>query len=421
MITVEEQLKNRTISRPDPLLYGLTRLAFSIPRAIYGGIKVNFHFEKKKMRGKQVILLGDHASFNSPFYIVNTYPFVPLNIVTGYHHAFSRGLYKPGLALGVIAKKNFCNDIVSTRQMVQVIQRGGSLCIMPEGVSSFCGCTNPVVPGTANFLKKMGVTVVLCKSYGFYNARPSYKRRDTKGYRQLDYYVLFTKDDLKNKTVDEIENDLAKAIKYDDIKFNSDHKCEYKFDDVNGIENQLFRCPRCGSINKMKVNGRDIICEECNNTIHINEYHETKSLNDSLCPYDNTVSWYKDERKAIRREVKEPDYTYSYDTYLYGIHTDKPHINPFYLAGEGRVTISTKSINYKGTRNGENVDLNFDLSIIPTFKHEKGSNICYYHGEFFEFKPKDPKESTMRLMMIVEELHAHIDPKWKKAIEDAYE
>ena len=88
-------------------------------------------------------------------------------------------------------------------------------------------------------------------------------------------------------------------------------------------------------------------------------------------------------------------------------------------AGEGR--LDQRQLRYIGTRNGEEVNLGFDISRMPSaaITTSLNTNIFYYDGECYLFVMKGDPRHAVKIMMAVEVLHDMGDPEHRKARSDA--
>lgn len=421
--TLLEKLDRREIHLPSPIVHVLVRTGCFFYNLKYKP-KYIYHFDRDEMKGKQVILLSDHASNHSSFYAVAGYPFVKLNAVLGYQHFFTRFLYTLFTQYGAIPKRNFETDLRAVRQMVKVINMGGSLLLFPEGTFSFAGSNQPINPSTVNFIKQLGVTVVLCKSRGLFCSLPVYRKKEIKGHKEIHYEILFTPEELKEKSNKQLYRKFLDRFRYNDLDWNLQERHKYLNPDGNaeGIDKMLFVCPKCGKEYTMHVEGEEFVCNDCGNRVKIDEYYATIPVGkDSVCKYRHINEWFIDQRKIVRKQIRKRKFEISYECELKDLHTDKARFKNFFVCGEGRVTINHDGIRYVGTKNGKQVDLQFKLELIPCFKCTlKGENILYYHNETFVFKPKTNTNRIMKYMIAVEELHNSIDPVWKKVYADAY-
>ena len=136
-----------------------------IGAATFGsGVKYEYLFDKKAMKGRHVLILADHASTDSYLYVLRGYPFVEPNVVIGYQNIFIRGIFGLFLKCGIIPKKLYEPDLRPVISMLRIVRAGGSLLLFPEGIQSMDGSTQPINPATAEFVKRCGIDVVLCKS-----------------------------------------------------------------------------------------------------------------------------------------------------------------------------------------------------------------------------------------------------------------
>ncbi len=422
--TPNEILHNRHIALPSA---GTSKFLRFLLKHIQSKADVSYEyaFDTEEMKNKQVILLADHATRDAYKYVVYGYPFANPNIVVGYQNIFIKGLFKLLLKAGIIPKRLYQTDLKAITDMLRVLKLGGSLCLFPEGIQSASGSTHPIYAGTASLLKKAGVTVVLCKSYGSYLVKPRYKRTENEGHQEFRYEILFTPQELSYMSVDEIYEKMLERFKYNDFEWNKKSRCKYKGPKgeplAKGIEYILYRCPKCKSEFNIVTEGDDIVCRHCGNTVTLNEYYDLipKSENDYM-PYSSVDEWFKHQRKIVGEEVKNP-FCYEYECEIYDVHHDKLSFHPYYSCGEGKIKITNDKILYKGTRHSEYVELTFEVKNSPSFVFTPNQdNDIYCHDEFYSFRPKTDKVKVVKYMLLVEEAHRLVDTTWDKISGDVY-
>lgn len=382
-----------------------------------------YHFRKEEYRHKQFILIGDHASRGVYAYTITGSPNPYMNIVLGFHNLFSRRFFRFLLALEVIPKKLYEPDLHAMGQMSRVVKRGGCLCFFPEGIQSVSGSTMPMNPGTIAFLKRQGVDVILCKSYGAYLCSPRYRRDLAKGPMEFHYEVLFTGKELKEKREEELYAKYLERFSYNDFLWNkmAHHRYVFEGGSARGIEGILYHCPRCHKEFGIYGDGDDIICRACGNRIHLDEYYELRPYEGSICGFDSIDAWFKYQRRLVRQEIRDEAFAAIYEADLVTLHYDKLYDEQEYVIGCGTVTISREGIRYTGTKNGETVDILYELKHIPSFTFmPQKDNDFYYGGEYLLFRPKKDKARVVKYMMYVEELHNLGDPHWDKVSRDVY-
>lgn len=418
---LEEILNKRIITTPNRFCYGIFRLATKWLNLKYRP-EYYYHFDKKEVEGKQVVLIGDHAGFSSFYYMLGGYPFARINAVTGYHQVFRKFLFTLLLKSGVIPKRHFSKDVSTVRWILKLAKQGNSIGIFPEGLYSISGSNHPINPGTLSLIKKLELPVILFKSYGLQCSHPSFKDRSVRGKQEYHYEILYTPEELRTKTEDELYDKLLERFRYNDFAWAIREKNAYdwKGRQAEGVEQLIYRCPRCGSEFTITSHMDMIRCTACGNTIRMSECYELSPAGaEDVCPYQNTDEWFKDQRRNVIKEIADPDFSVTYECEMIDLHMDKTRFRPYYVCGEGTTTINHEAISYKGTYKGENVELSFDIAKIPCFKFEENCrNVFYYDKQYYSMKPRDGR--AVKYLMIGEELHNQIDPIWNKVCRDAY-
>ena len=164
--TQQEKLQARQINPPNGLLYsGLMQIVKLLNRQIH----TTFHFkaDPRQDSGPYVIISNHASRVDYQFTGPACYP-RKLNFVVGYNEFMRFPICLILKWAQAIPKKNFTPDLYCMRQMRRVIQQGGCLCLMPEGMSSITGMAQPVMIGTGKFLKMLGVPVYYTKVSGGY-------------------------------------------------------------------------------------------------------------------------------------------------------------------------------------------------------------------------------------------------------------
>ena len=418
-----EIIANREVKLPKTGAMIFFRVLLFI-KSLIAHPKYYYHFNKKEMKGRQVVLLSDHASRDTFYYTISGYNFVNPNVVIGYQNIFKRGLFKPFLDSGVIIKNLYEADLKAIKQMFDVVKMGGSLCLFPEGIQSTSGSTHPMNPSTIKFLKKLDIDVVLCKSFGTYLSRPRYSSSTRKGPIEIHYELLFTKNELKEKSVDDLYDKYLERFKYNDFKWNEIHHYRYKGKESNacGITKIIYYCPKCGSEFTLEEKGNHIKCSRCGNEVIIDDYYDIIKVDDALMPYKDIDEWYKAQRKLVQEEVKDEAFEVKYDVYSIDLYYDRLRKNQYYIDGEGIIIINKEGIRFNGTKKGEKVDILFELSNTPSFTFTPGKeNDIYYHGQYYSFRPKNNNLKVVKYMLYVEEMHNMIDEAWNKVSRDVYD
>ncbi len=383
-------------------------------------VKFEYLFDKKRMRGRPVLLVADHAATDSYLYVLHGWRFSQPNVVIGYQNLFVPGLFRIFLKAGIIPKKLYEPDLSTAVSMLRLKKNGASFLLFPEGIQSMDGSTMPVNPATAGLIKHLGTDVVLCKSRGAYLADPRFDHGNRRGPVSFSYSILFEKEELDSLSEDEIYTRLLSRFVYSDFAANEKEKLVYrsKYGNARGLEKILFLCPVCGRKYGIRTEKDRIICS-CGNAVRVDETYSLIPEEGSALPFSRIDSWYAREREEVRRETSDPGFLLSWRADIYSLVTDRLSKNDCRRDGEGILTLDPEKLVYEGTRRGENVRLEFDLRRIPSMPFVSGTgNEFFYKGEYFRFVPKAPSPLPVYILMAEEELHNALDPVWRKFSED---
>ena len=407
--------------KPKPLYAFLVRALIAIS-TVGKKAKFTYHFNKKEMRHKQVIILADHSSTDNYLYAIKGYPFVSPNVVIGYHNIFVKGLFRILLGAGVIPKRLYTPDMSTAISILRLIKHGASVMIFPEGIQSMAGSTQPINPATAALLKKCTVPVVLCKSYGAYLNRPRFDGEYRHGPMEFSYELLFSKKDLGEKSADEIYDILIDRFRYDDFLWNSKKKYVYKGKHQNafGLDRILFVCPRCGKHFSLRIENDDIVCV-CGNRIKVDGSYSLIPYEGSSLAFERIDEWFQWQREVVRREVEKPGFSFSYEAEYQTIDTQTIGNDNCVSLGEGRITIDAEHFVYDGTNEGERFVLDIPIIAIPSAPFVSGhANEFFHNNDYYRFIPKETPALSVKILLMIEELHNLSDDIWRKACSDVY-
>lgn len=414
MKTLEEKLHEQIIKKPNTLIYNFLGYFWKYTVARKYKIKATFIDNPKDEKGPYV-LLSNHASRMD--YIFTAVPLLPhtFNFVVGYNEFFRSHLHGILNFMHEIPKQNFTPDLYAIREMKRVINNGGRLTLFPEGMSSISGGSQPVALGTGKLLKFLGVPVYLANIKGAYLVSPKFNLKERKGPVEVSFKKLFTKEDLKKLSGDEIYDILNKEIRTDDYTYNLTKKNFYKSDSIaENIDQLLYKCPKCGAEFE-NVSGNNFIeCKKCGNKVYLDNYYNLKPEKDAKS-FKTPKDWFDYERKFVKEEIKDPSFELKEEVdigflpkyeYLKNMKTSE-------IEGKGILTINHKGIFFKGERNGKPYEFNLTLQETPTYGMCTDASRFYtfLKGEFIEFYPK--RNSVIKWLLVTEELHRMHGGHWQ--------
>ncbi|MBR5192274.1 MAG: 1-acyl-sn-glycerol-3-phosphate acyltransferase [Clostridia bacterium] len=422
-IDYHKEFKNRKIKKPNMFIAHVVQFVF---KQIAKKRNTEFVYTEEylKLKNSQVIYLCQHKSSLDYIYLFAGLKNLNMHVLCGYQNVFQKNIYKLLKSLGVIAKMLYQPDMQATRQMFQGIKRGGSIIIFPEGIQSTSGSTHPINPATKNFIIKAGLPVVLVSFKGTYFSRTRYSTDVKKGKITVTFDKLFSAEDIKNLSQDEIHNKLLQKFKYNEFEEFKNEKVAFygKKPNIYGLDNVIYKCPNCKSEYEFSTKEDVMTCGKCNFAIKMDEYYDIRSVNGNL-PFSNIDEWYKWQRKVIAKEILSEDFKLSSLVKVGKINVKKLDNNYSLLYhGEGKLTLTNKGLTYEGTFEGETKKLFFEPEQVYSLTMSLQYDLdLYYKSEYFNFKLLEDEKKVAKWMIAAEEIHNLHDTTWKKVSDEVYE
>ena len=300
---------------------------------------------------------------------------------------------------------------------IEKMKSGISICIFPEGMSSISGANQPIAVGTGKLLKKAGVPVYYSLIRGGYLTSPKYNLKDRLGKVEVEIDQLFTPEDLKSLSTQEIEDIINKSIYHDDYAWNKVAQNHYDIGDTGAedLETLLFWCPKCGKQHVMKTEGNKIFCEVCGNGAALLDTYELVPFDDTCIIPETQTKWFDMQREVIKEEVSKEGYSLTETVdlgmlpdykYLFGDATSE-------IVGQGQLTLDHTGLTYDGTKDGQPWTFHVDIKNLPTYGMctDVSRFYTFVDSEFVEFYPKH--NVVEKFFIATEEIHRLMGGKWK--------
>ncbi len=309
------------------LLYIVSRLL--MPR----GIK--YEIEKIGMEDLRppYFLLSNHMYFiDFQLSAMATFPHRVNNVAT------VDGFYRRPLLmelLGCICKRKFTTDLHLIRSIKRVLSRGDILCMYPEARYSPIGTTAILPEALGKMIKMAGVPVVALVHHGNYLHTPFWNyRKKRKVPLKTTMTKLLTAEEVKEKSVDELNKIIKDALYYDEYEWQRENRI--KIDEpyrAEGLHKVLYQCPKCKAEHKMASAGAEIYCEECGKKWTMDEYGVLHAVSGET-EFSHIPDWYEWQRANVRAEIERGNYSFSDEVEVYSL----PRCMKFEKLGKARLT-----------------------------------------------------------------------------------
>ena len=362
-------------------------------------------------------LIYNHQSRMDYIYITQaTYP-RPLNFVVGYNEFFRSHLQFIFKLIHNIPKKNFNSDVASIRAMNQIIKQNGVVCIAPEGMSSITGHNQPIALGTGKLLKHYHIPVYMVKLKGAFLSNTKVCLDERYGKVDVTLQRLFDEEQLRNLSVEDIENKINEELWQDDYEWNKKERIKFdmKGNSCSHLHDLCYHCFKCNKDFTMFGEKDKIVCKECGNGATLNEYYDLIPLDDTCVIPESISKWVDEERRLVYHEIQDENFEFKEEVKIGKIPEDHYLKNQATseICGEGILTINHEGFFYKGTKDNQEFEFKIDYNHLPTLGMPIDVTFfsIYHDGKYYDIFPKNAVVG--KILLIVEEMHRLHVNAWK--------
>ena len=318
--------------RPNFLLQSVVRVA-SLPDLWATNFKFTKH-DMEKVKGQPCLILMNHSCFMDLMIMSRIfYPQKYAIVCTTDGFVGMEWLIR---LLGCIPTQKFVSDVTLIRDMEYMLkEKKTSVLMYPEASYSFDGTATALPRKMGVLLKKLGVPVVMVTTKGAFTRQPLYNcLRKRKVPVSAEVRCLVTAEELKTKTVRELDEMLDEAFSFDHFAWQRDNGIEVKDDTrAEGLERILYKCPHCGTEGKMVGKNTTITCKHCGKQWEMDTLGQMKAV-EGETEFSHIPDWYAWERREVRRELEDGTYSLETDVNI-GMMVDFKSI---YMVGEGHLS-----------------------------------------------------------------------------------
>ena len=311
----------------------------------------------------------------------------------------------------VIPKKQYTADTLPIKAVSKVLKKGGCVTFAPEGLASDFGGNKPIVPGTSKMFKHFKVPVFLCYLEGQYLQSTKVCLDDRFGETHATLSLLFSKDDVANLSVEEMDDIINEKFRRNEYAWNKEKKIKWQ---TNGrichrLEDICFKCPKCKQEFTMVGTGDKIECLNCGNGATMDDYYEFHPYKDAVIP-ESPHDWFQQQRIDIIKEIRQdPNYFFEEECKIGNLDEYKllKGKNTSNIVGEGKIRIDHKGMHYFGTRNGAPYEFHVDYKQLYTLIVQLDTSYfnLYINGEYFDIFIKN--HTFGKILLLVEEMHRY--------------
>ena len=301
------RLKHKKPRKPSRFLAAVVRIV-SAPTLK----KTDFSYTTERMElvGKQpCLILMNHSSFTDMKLAFGIFYPRRMGIVTSVD-AMSGILGKLMRWLGCTPTHKYVSDISLISDIKYMLKENKTSVLMyPEAGYSFDGRTTTLPRGLGVLMKRLGVPVVTVITQGAFHRDPLYNMlqiRDVKVSAHVK--CIATPEEIKEKSVEELDTLLDEAFSFDNFAWQRDHKISVDVPfRADGLHRILYQCPHCQTENQMEGKGIHLTCHACGKKWEMDEYGQLAAM-EGETEYPHIPDWYTWQRERVRGELEDGSY-----------------------------------------------------------------------------------------------------------------
>lgn len=356
--------------------------------------KYHVKFDKtaiKDLKGPYVLVHNHESFFDFAWCYGPLYPQL-VHSVMAYNYfcnsMFGRILHNH---VGAFPKMLFSPDISAIKNIKRVIKDDGIVTLAPEGRLSPHGALESINTSTIKLLKNLGVPVVIAKVHGAYLSIPKWAKKKRIGRIDVNYNVLFTKDEITSLDDEVLYQKLYNNLNYDEFAWQKENKQLYKCNKMaEGLEGIIYICPKCHKEFTLSTHKNSISCSHCGFEASLDNYYDFHS--DFEAMPNNIKVWFDLQKEIEKEKIYNQNYTLNTSVTL---KMPDPNGHGLVVVGTGEATLTSEGFTYKGTINNEEKEIVMPIDSLPALPFGANEDFEFYaNNTFYYFIPKDPKTSV---------------------------
>lgn len=379
----------------------------------FGLMGTKFHYETEGMeaigKDEPCLILMNHSCFLDLMMASKIFYPRPYTIVCTADGFVGMGglMEKLMRAIGCFPTRKFVTDLSLVTDITHCLKDlKCSVLMYPEASYSFDGTATALPRKMGVLLKRFDVPVVMVRTFGAFSRNPLYNELQVRKSVPISAKVscLFTREDLKTKTVQELSDELDEAFTFDHFTWQQEQKLEITDPfRADGLHRILYKCPHCQTEGAMEGRGIKLRCNACSKSYTLTPLGQLEAdTGDTEIPH--IPDWYAWERSEVRRELESGQYRLETDVDIAMLADYKA----IYKVGSGHLHHGTDGFHLTGC-NGK-----LDYTQSPTacyglyadyYWYEIGDMVCIGNNEqtYYCF----PKDNTpvAKVRLAQEELY----------------
>ncbi len=268
------------------------------------------HTESRmELVGKQpTLILMNHSSFIDLKIAYKLFFPKPMCIVSTFDSYIGKRWLMP--LIGCIPTQKFVADIQLLGDIQYALEKKKCNVLMfPEAGYSLDGRATALPSGFGMLIKRLNVPIVSVSTDGAFLRQPLYNELKTRKVKTTAHVqCLLTPDEIKEKSVKEIDEIVASVFGFDNFKAQLESKTVVDTPDrAKGLERVLYRCPNCQAEGEMNGEGTAITCKHCGKSYEMDVFGQLRAL-DGETEFSHIPDWFDWQRECVKNEIINKEY-----------------------------------------------------------------------------------------------------------------
>ncbi len=398
---VGEDMKKTTLKKPNPIIFGILKIGSWFLNTFYYRLKIERNDLRRAGKGRKVIICN-HESKIDFYSIYQATKGRPHMVVS---NSFLRSMKIGPLmkSIGCIGKNQFQTSVADMRAMRDVLDNDRQLIFYPAGLMAEIGLPTPIPKATGKTVKWFDADIYVGKVSGTYLSNPKWAKIKRRGKVTLNVYKLFTREQLATLPAEEVHKAVCDNLYFNAYADNLSKGVEFKNgDNLEGLENVLYKCPNCKEEFTVRAKGNVMFCDKCGYSVLGNKVGTLTQNGDIPLVYQMPNNWYNFIEEGVMKEVEMEGFKLFSKAEFHKIN-DKKHC--FEYVGEGTIALDKENFYLNGKLYGERFEKTIYAQNFPILPFIPGKHFEVQDGKDIYRVYLEKPEQTMRWILALKQVY----------------
>lgn len=376
---------------------GLAWFIYATAAKLYFTFKNKVTINKKDFRKRNkkeaCLIIYNHASNKDHFLTTRALGYTKTAYVVSSHFFYNKTIGTVLKWVKAISKEQFKSDIGTIKKIKRALQKKVPVAIAPAGQITMHGDPLTIDKSIVKLVRMCNVDLYAISLHGAYLAYPKWRKFRRKLPIHIDFVKVLNKEDFALLSDDELYKVIVDSITVNDRKEVDKYHYNLKKEGlVEGIEDMLYRCPKCNGKNTLQSTNNILTCNVCKNTVFMNNRGLFEGAHSNSVVMRTEAVWYEWQKNQIVRDVENNE------LYLEGefdLLCDTTQSFELKMVGSGKLVLTNDELYYLGTNDGKTIRKDFKLSSLSQIPFETRHHLAIPDEEgTFEFLPSITERSS---------------------------